>query len=260
MHRKENGDVNKINQKKAFIRDGISYSSTLMKNIQETKGVNDESQEAVKVVEVHRETSVFFYLQGRLVVGRAIDVKVLINLKDSLKKAGIEGFKLHYLRGLNVLIAFDNETDASDLALNVNIWKDWFDPLDIWDGQTLAYERLAWLKFHGFPLHLVENKVFDDVASLFGKVVKGAQLSSLDWDLSTACVGVLVDSGARISGSAFLNWKNKKFKVWVLEELDDWVPDCFLKKYGRSRVLMIVKGKLIGSRRMSLIPIRKMKR
>ncbi|MFS8008158.1 hypothetical protein Hanom_Chr14g01269401 [Helianthus anomalus] len=97
-------------------------------------------------------------------------------------------------------------SSASDFVLNVDLRKEWFDSLDVWSGQTLAYKRIAWLKSHGVPLHLAENKVYNDVAAMFGKVIRGSQLSSSDWDLSSCGVGVLVDSGARIS--------------------DDWIPDC----------------------------------
>ncbi|MFS8021790.1 hypothetical protein Hanom_Chr16g01431571 [Helianthus anomalus] len=128
-----------------------------------------------------------------------------------------------------MMIALEDEIDASNFILNV-FWKEWFDTLDIWSGQTLAYERIAWLKFQGVPLHLAENKVFNDIASQFGKVIKGSQLSRNDWDLSSSCVGVLVDIGSRISGSVLLKWKNKKYRVWVMEELDDWVPDCMFEE------------------------------
>ncbi|KAL9998331.1 hypothetical protein Hdeb2414_s0554g00915941 [Helianthus debilis subsp. tardiflorus] len=128
--------------------------------------------------------------------------------------------------GLNLMMAFEDESDASEFLLNVALWKDWFESVDLWSGQTLAYERIAWLKFHGVPVNLAENKVFDDIASFFGKVVKGSQLSPVDWDLSTSCVGVLVDVGSRVADSVTLKWKGRKFRVWVMEELDDWVPDC----------------------------------
>ncbi|KAJ0601694.1 hypothetical protein HanIR_Chr03g0131651 [Helianthus annuus] len=174
-----------------------------------------------KVVNVHKETSAVFDLQGRAVVGRAKDFGCLISMKDILSKAGVCGSKLYYLGGLNMMLAFEDDIESTDFILNVNMWKEWFVSLDIWSGQSMAYERLTWIKFHGMPLHLAENKVFEDVASLFGKVVKGSQLSPKDWDLSTNSVVVLVDQGSRIADSVTLKWKNKSFKMWVLEELDD---------------------------------------
>ncbi|KAJ0665133.1 hypothetical protein HanLR1_Chr13g0500681 [Helianthus annuus] len=196
-----------------------------------------------KMVEVHSETSTFFDLQGRAVVGRAKDIGNLIKLKDSLRSADISGFNLYFLGGGSEHVdSFRDEIEASDFILNINLWKEWFEMLDIWSGQKLAYKRIAWLKFHGVPLHLAENKVFNDIASQFGKVINGSQLSPNNWDLSTSCVGVLVDIGSRISGSVLLKWKNKKFKVWVMEELDDWVPDCMFEEEWPSSVSVPDEG------------------
>ncbi|KAM0047964.1 hypothetical protein Hdeb2414_s0008g00269141 [Helianthus debilis subsp. tardiflorus] len=201
-----------------------------MNNIGTNSNLDDSELGMGKIVEVHSETSAFFDMQGRAVVGRAKDVDSLINLKVNLISAGIKGFKLFYLGGLDMMISLEDEIDVSVFVLNVNIWKEWFECLDIWSGQTLAYERLAWLKIYGVPLHLAENKIFNDTASLFRKVIKGSQLSPDDWDLSYSVMGVLVDQGARISGSASILWRKKKFKIWVSEESEDWIPDCMFEE------------------------------
>ncbi|KAJ0457352.1 hypothetical protein HanIR_Chr15g0772731 [Helianthus annuus] len=116
--------------------------------------------------------------------------------------------------------------EAADFLLEVSTWSKWFSSLDMWAGQSMQYERVAWLKFHGVPLHLAENKVFDDAAGLFGKVIHNSQLSSSDKDLSVNYVGILVDHGKRIEDVVTLKWKNKRFKVWITEDRDEWVPDC----------------------------------
>ncbi|KAI3777212.1 hypothetical protein L1987_47009 [Smallanthus sonchifolius] len=67
---------------------------------------------------------------------------------------------------------------------------------------------------------------------LFGKVIHVSQLSTLDSDLSVNSVGILVDSGSKIDDTVTLNWKEKKFRVWVTEELDDWIPDCLFEDNG----------------------------
>ncbi|MFS7950856.1 hypothetical protein Hanom_Chr07g00588121 [Helianthus anomalus] len=205
----------------------------------------------VKEVAVHPETSAFFDLHGRSSIGRTKDLDSLINLRVFLMEAGISGFKLHYLGGFHLLLAFKDEIVAADFLLVTNLWRDWFSSLDLlvhsslfrltrlgldtilhdlWSGQSLAFERIAWIKFQGVPLHLAKKKVFDDVACLFGKVVKCSQFSSRDWDLSSNIVGILVDVGARVSGQVILKWKSKRFRVWVMEELDDWVPDSLLEE------------------------------
>ncbi|KAJ0799620.1 putative RNA recognition motif domain, nucleotide-binding alpha-beta plait domain superfamily [Helianthus annuus] len=213
----------------AFTNIGRSYCSVLKNNGAPNQS-SSNSAEQVKEVTVHNETSAFFDLQGRSVVDRTKDLDSLINLRVSLKEAGIDGFKLYYLGGFYLLLTFEDEVDATDFLLNTNLWRDWFSLLDLWSGQSLAYERIAWIKFHGVPLNLAENKVFDDMASLFGKVVKSSQLSPRDWDLSSNIVGILVDAGARVSGQVTLKWKSKSFRVWVMEELDDWVPDSLFEE------------------------------
>ncbi|MFS8021789.1 putative RNA recognition motif domain, nucleotide-binding alpha-beta plait domain superfamily [Helianthus anomalus] len=74
-----------ITVKEAHVRNGCSYFPSLMNN----SGVpmRRDGFESVddKTVEVHSETSVFFDLQGRAVVGRAKDIRNLINLKVSLR-------------------------------------------------------------------------------------------------------------------------------------------------------------------------------
>ncbi|KAM0024619.1 hypothetical protein Hdeb2414_s0022g00617861 [Helianthus debilis subsp. tardiflorus] len=224
-------EENRNNRKDAFIRNGFSYSSVLLNKLgsSSSESGKESGPGQEPLVEVHSETSAFFDLHGRAVVGRVKDIDILINLKELFQSSKVPEFKFHYLGGLNILVVFDDVIDASDFILNIQLWKDWFESLDVWSGQILAYERIAWLKFHGVPLHLAENKVFNDVAAQFGKVIKGSQLSSSDWDMSYSCVGVLVDTGARISGSTTIVWRNKKFKVWVLEERDNWIPDCLFE-------------------------------
>ncbi|KAJ0667872.1 hypothetical protein HanPI659440_Chr17g0682591 [Helianthus annuus] len=202
--RREEVVHNNTFQKEAFIRQGFSYSAAVLNNKGGVKSSEEVLGDMEKVVEVHEEISVFFDLQGRAVVGRAKDFSNLIRLKDNLREVGVSGFKLHYFGAMNMMISFEDDVDASVFVLNANMWKEWFETLDLWPGQSMAYERLAWLKFHDMPLHLAENKVFDNVASMFGKVVKGSQMSLNDWDLSTNSVGILVDSGSRITGSVIL--------------------------------------------------------
>ncbi|KAF5804385.1 hypothetical protein HanRHA438_Chr05g0205911 [Helianthus annuus] len=123
-----------------------------------------------------------------------------------------------------LLLKFNEQEEASDFLLNQEVWKRWFS--DMWEGQTLPYERVAWLKLFGVPLHLADNSVFNNIAKEFGVIVQPAQLSIDDGDLSFAGVGVLVGDGKVINESVSLVWKNRKFKVWIVEDNDVWIPDC----------------------------------
>ncbi|KAJ0804414.1 hypothetical protein HanPI659440_Chr02g0037791 [Helianthus annuus] len=215
------GAVNSWGVNKGWIKEGVSFKDMLKKG-----GNSEEAEVRRKEVEVHSETAAFFDLQGRALVGRAFDISSLTKLRTALLEAGVSELKIHYLGGLSILISFDDDITAADFLLEVNLWNKWFTSLDMWTGQSMQYERVAWLKFHGLPLHLAENKVFDDTASLFGKVIHKSQLSLSDRDLSVNYVGILVDHGERISDSVILKWRNRRYKVWITEERDNWVPDC----------------------------------
>ncbi|MFS8016073.1 hypothetical protein Hanom_Chr15g01364131 [Helianthus anomalus] len=78
---------------------------------------------------------------------------------------------------------------------------------------------------YGVPLCLIDNKIIDDVGSLFGKVVKGARVDRVGLDNSFQFLGVLVNHGLRMQEFAFLRWKGKTYKVWISEDPTDWLED-----------------------------------
>ncbi|KAI3741087.1 hypothetical protein L1987_58754 [Smallanthus sonchifolius] len=125
-------DVTNIKRNDALTRQGCSYSSVLMKDMVDAKRKVDEVVSEERVVNVHKETSAFFDLQGRAVVRRVKDFGCLISMKDNLSKAGVSGSKLYYLGGLIMMLAFEDDIEATDFILNVNMWKEWFASLDIW--------------------------------------------------------------------------------------------------------------------------------
>ncbi|KAI3801833.1 hypothetical protein L1987_29950 [Smallanthus sonchifolius] len=78
----------------------------------------------------------------------------------------------------------------------------WFSSLERWSGQVLPFERIAWMKIRGVPLHLAENAVFNTIAAGYGKVVQPSQLQVI------------------------LKWRDRAFRVWISEEEGIWLPEC----------------------------------
>ncbi|KAM0064932.1 putative RNA recognition motif domain, nucleotide-binding alpha-beta plait domain superfamily [Helianthus debilis subsp. tardiflorus] len=114
--------------------------------------------------------------------------------------------------------------------VGVTIAKSWFPWMEVWNGQSLPYKRIAWLKITGVPLHLLDNEVYDSVNRMYDKVVHASTLSKVSCDLTYDLVGVLVGEGTTINDSVTLSWKNKRYRVRVSEERGDWVPDCLASK------------------------------
>ncbi|PWA59445.1 nucleotide-binding alpha-beta plait domain-containing protein [Artemisia annua] len=169
--------------------------------------------------------SVFDDLQGRSLVLKLASFEVLRNIRKEMKDMGLAGGSIQYLGRLRLLVSFDSNEQAimaKDEFLSRN---NVFETVAIWEGQEITYERLAWVKVHGLPLHLLSNVNIDNVAKLFGKVVHNAQLECNDVDISYCYVGLLVNCGDMIHGEVSVMWRDKLIPVWVNEESGAWVPD-----------------------------------
>ncbi|KAM0007869.1 hypothetical protein Hdeb2414_s0004g00137611 [Helianthus debilis subsp. tardiflorus] len=139
------------------------------------------------------------------------------------------GVSLSYLGGLYMLVKFEDEVSCVNFMTDHSCWKDWFSILDPWDNQSLPFERLAWVKVLGVPMHLADNDVLNNIAEQFGKIVHGSQLEAEDGNLSVSWIGLLVGEGVRIQDQVTLRWKNKQFRVWVEEVINELVPDSIGK-------------------------------
>ncbi|KAM0042189.1 hypothetical protein Hdeb2414_s0011g00375181 [Helianthus debilis subsp. tardiflorus] len=181
------------------VRPGFSYSMALNTEagLKPFAGEVDEVRIDAGVVAMGSK-------HNRAVIARVCNFKILISVKQLLSEAGLG----------NVVIQY------------VSVWEEWFSKMDVWIGQALAFERVAWLRVHGIPLHLFRDEVVTSLCSRFGSVVKPPQIGEADGDLSMVSVGVLVGEGNRISEELVVAWQDKRYRVWVSEDLGDWIPDC----------------------------------
>ncbi|KAJ0611787.1 hypothetical protein HanHA300_Chr01g0019671 [Helianthus annuus] len=179
-----------------------------------------------KVIVVPDRLSTFKDLYGLALVGRTVDLETLVDFNKLMKVAKVEYSRLQYIRGLSILISFSDEVSASGFLESRDLWRPWFSKLEVWYGQSLPLERVAWLNLHGTPLHLVDAEVFMQVGELFGKVLHVPNILEGDKDLSYFRVGVLAGEANRIGEVVTIKWKNMRFRVLVEEEQEIWVPDC----------------------------------
>ncbi|KAJ0826227.1 putative RNA-directed DNA polymerase [Helianthus annuus] len=128
--------------------------------------------------------------------------------------------------GLAMMIKFSCLESCNNFVCNLSLWQDWFSPIDRWSGQSLPFERIAWLKVVGVPIHLAADEMYDSVARKFGKIVHGSHRMPEDVDLSSICIGILRGDGVRVAEEVVLTWKDKRFKVWVEEVSEEWLPEC----------------------------------
>ncbi|MFS7905684.1 hypothetical protein Hanom_Chr01g00050581 [Helianthus anomalus] len=124
------------------------------------------------------------------------------------------------------MISFPNEPSARIFLESKNVWGPWFSRLDMWVGQSLPLESVAWLRILGIPLHLLDADVLSQVGESFGKVLHVPRFLDGVQDLSVFSVGVLAGEAPRTREPVNLKWKDRLYRVWVEEEQEVWVPDC----------------------------------
>ncbi|KAJ0666024.1 putative RNA recognition motif domain, nucleotide-binding alpha-beta plait domain superfamily [Helianthus annuus] len=224
---------------RGFQKEGRSFVDLFKGKGTDNRGASTSNDPCSgKSLTISEDVKAFQFLHGRALVGRTVNIDILNKLDRILWEGGFSGVVIHYVGGLSLLVSFKDNEAAADFLSKKDVWRQWFSVLDLWEGQTLAFERIAWLNIFGVPLHLADNIVFNDIASQFGTVVKHAQLSVDDDDLSFACVGVLIGDGKEVKESVTLKWKHRCFQVWVSEVSDVWIPECMGVVGLKSDILM----------------------
>ncbi|KAM0007643.1 hypothetical protein Hdeb2414_s0136g00808651 [Helianthus debilis subsp. tardiflorus] len=185
------------------------------------------SRQGCKTAVVDNQISAFRGLHGKAVVARMIDLEALKSIYVIMNDICPGVGKVQYLGGLSVLLSFEDNAMAIKFIEDAREVIGRFSSLDLWEGQSFGFDRLAWIKIVGIPLHLINSEVFDVVGSVFGKSVHRAGRSDNDDDLSHDYIGVLVGNGKRISEEIKLVWRDRRFSVWVSEESGVWVPEFY---------------------------------
>ncbi|MFS7965287.1 hypothetical protein Hanom_Chr09g00760511 [Helianthus anomalus] len=126
------------------------------------------------VINVQEDINVFQGLYGKTLVGRCVTYPPFENSISSLQ------MRATYFPRI-------------ELFNNLNTWNCWFSKLVVCRGQEFLFERIAWVRVCGVPLHSADNCVFDSIIGKFGKVIYESQVSSEDEDLFVNCLDILVD-------------------------------------------------------------------
>ncbi|KAL4564732.1 hypothetical protein LXL04_028802 [Taraxacum kok-saghyz] len=148
---------------------------------------------------LHGNQNILWSGKTGLLLGETSSMKKLENLAVGLKAEGVEEITIKYIGGLRVLVIFESEVAAKGfLAAGKPTWSNWFASLELWSGQKITYQRVAWVKIEGIPFHVWESSCFDSIGGLFGRVISPAHSPIKSMDMSTSCIGILVDSVSRI--------------------------------------------------------------
>ncbi|KAJ0523334.1 putative RNA-binding domain superfamily [Helianthus annuus] len=178
-----------------------------------------------KVIVVHEEFKAYDHVMGKAVISRMVNFKALTEAGETIKDLTSGKGVVQYVGGMFIIVSFKSGMEMERFFALVKEKEDVFQWVEKWVGQTLSFERVAWLRIQGIPLHLLDNSVINSIGESFGKIVQGGQHDVGDADLSFDYVSVLVTEGRRIQEEVVVQWKGRKYRVWVEEEVGDWEPD-----------------------------------
>ncbi|KAI3730932.1 hypothetical protein L1987_62113 [Smallanthus sonchifolius] len=82
---------------------------------------------------------------------------------------------------MKCLISLNSPELVKEFIGNKETWKDHLISTMIWEGQEMQFERVAKLRMEGIPIVLREEKIFREIAGLYGKVIEPFEFS---WDRS----------------------------------------------------------------------------
>ncbi|KAJ0806557.1 hypothetical protein HanPI659440_Chr02g0090741 [Helianthus annuus] len=214
-----------VNRKAEDFKTGPSSFTHGRRSFKETLTGIHKKVDSGKVVKIDDDLDILQNLVGFALVMRFVDLLTLKKVNLILKEMDAGESRVQYLGGLSVLVSFKQKEDAERIFLLAKEDASNFTSVSRWEGQSIAFERLAWIKIKGIPVHLLDDSVIDKVAESFGKIMHRPPRSVEDADLSSEFIGVLVGEGKRITEEVTISWRDRKFKVWVDEESGDWVPE-----------------------------------
>ncbi|KAK9071600.1 hypothetical protein SSX86_008029 [Deinandra increscens subsp. villosa] len=169
---------------------------------------------------------------GISLLGNTTDLDTLNNLHSKLEKEGFHRYQIHYVKGLQVLINFNNGNEAESFRECMSFRSDVFSELSPWEGQEVTKERIAWIKISGVPPTLWDSWVLDQIGGMFGKVIRPSEADSYDVNLAWKCIGVLTSSCESIREVVSVEWKGISYRCNVVECREDWSPDFVWKQSG----------------------------
>ncbi|KAM0020151.1 hypothetical protein Hdeb2414_s0025g00663981 [Helianthus debilis subsp. tardiflorus] len=161
-----------------------------------------EGSSTEKVVSVPEDVSGCVDLHRKAVVGRTVDLDTLVYFDRLLSIGKVKFVKIQYLGGLSIMVSFESMEEAESFLQNKKLWGPWFSYLDLWEGQILAVERIAWIRVQGLPLHLADSEFLRKIGEAYGKILYVPKDVGEESDLSFHRVAVLAGFGS---------WRKMKF-------------------------------------------------
>ncbi|KAJ0826351.1 putative RNA recognition motif domain, nucleotide-binding alpha-beta plait domain superfamily [Helianthus annuus] len=196
---------------------------------------NKMQQENIEMLHFHKDAETCKEWIRKSFVGCFKDLGGLKKAQTLRTHVRSQGGFLRFTGGLSFIATFNEEKVMLDFLEGTRrVWEKDLVNLQVWEGQVIPYQRVAWLSIKGVPLQLWCNSTMNEIAGRYGRVISGSTADTWDLNLAMDVVGVLVHQGKKIEEKIGITWKGQKFDVWVSEINESWAPSFISKaeEYG----------------------------
>ncbi|KAL8268817.1 hypothetical protein R6Q59_002615 [Mikania micrantha] len=158
------------------------------------------------------------------IYGQTKDLAMLEEIVTIIDSTGLNGGIIKYIGGLSILITFSSPAFAKKfLDKKVELLR-WFNVIELWNGQSYEFERVAAIKIFGVPAMLWDPEFFNLIGERLGKVLLGSSASYNDCNLLFENLLILTSSMGRINEKISIEWRGQRFNVQVIEGEATWTP------------------------------------
>ncbi|KAJ0454207.1 putative RNA recognition motif domain, nucleotide-binding alpha-beta plait domain superfamily [Helianthus annuus] len=155
----------------------------------------------------------------------AKSIENLCRAKIILNEICSHSMEVRYAGGLSILITVGSQMVAEEIMTTYKKQiEEFFTQVIFWKEDMVRYERLAWIRVCGVPISLRKKETFNAIGGYLGKVVKEADATTEDNNLTSAHLGVIVNTGKVFNDEILAQYKTTTFKCWVSEVSGNWAP------------------------------------
>ncbi|CAH1418130.1 unnamed protein product [Lactuca virosa] len=149
--------------------------------------------------------------------------QLLSNLLKLINADGNIPCYVFYAGGLKAILKFSSGSKAEGYLNSKHSWNRWFKWLKLGIMEDVQFERVAWVKIIGLPIHLRSEENASLIVSNFGKVIEvdGCQ----NWcniDLSSSYARILTSTRKLINEEVNCSFNGRIHSVGVVECEDIW--------------------------------------
>ncbi|CAH1438969.1 unnamed protein product [Lactuca virosa] len=164
------------------------------------------------------------WTNNAILVGEIKNFDILCNFSSMVKQEGFDIIEMKYLGGMQVLVMFNSDRSANNFKANKNIWLKWFVWMEHFGKNSTSFERIAWIKITGLPLHALDDSNTRLIDGYFGKVLVNCNPFWSSHDVSHGKICILTASRKKINDEVSMSIDGNIHRLGVFEVDDDWTP------------------------------------